>query len=83
MISFEVNGKKVAPDQLAKEMEKALVRETAEELEQQLAGMTCATHGKRPRIRAEQGASFDSLTFEVTACCDDLMERAQAVLGAK
>lgn len=60
-----------------------MIRETEAKLKQQLDGMTCATHGKKPSIRLEQGASLDNLSIEVTACCDALLTDAQAALGAK
>jgi nitrogenase subunit NifH len=78
-ISFEIGGRKVRPNQVKNALEKAILTNLSDSIAKALRGVTCPEHGGRPTVRCS-GRKLDKLTFEVTGCCSDLIERATAKL---
>jgi hypothetical protein len=71
-ISFEINGKKVNPDEIGDVIEKALFEQVIEIITKKVGMVRCPDHGTSPRIVCE-GINLDNLSFMVYGCCDKLI----------
>ena len=63
-VSFEINGRKVRPERIASEMEKALLKSIKKDLTEKLRKVRDPKSGERPRITI-RGRSIDNLEIEV------------------
>lgn len=79
-ISFELNGRKVSPNNLANSLEAAILNSVKESIRKSVGSTCCSVHGERPKIKAK-GPSLDSLTLEVTGCCETLIEQVKKKLA--
>ena len=79
-VSFEINGKKVNPDKIGDALEAAALKSIAEQVKDKLRGITCPEHGKSPKVKVK-GRNLDSLSFDVSGCCDKLIERVKEKLA--
>lgn len=79
MVTFEINGRKVRPGQIANALEKELVKEIGEDILKKLRGVRCGEHGVAPKVLVK-GQSLSALNLEIDTCCDQLMERAKEAL---
>lgn len=65
MFEIRIDGKKAAPNQIANELERAMVREVRQRVEASVRGLRCSVHGAPPRFttRGEGplGFSFELL----------------------
>lgn len=75
-ISFEVNGRKVAPNNMGNALETAMLNSIKDSVSKSVGAVRCAEHGQSPKIKAK-GRSIDSLNLEVTGCCDALIEQVK------
>ncbi len=75
-ISFEVNGRKVSPNNMGNAIEAAMLSSIKDSVSQSVGSIRCAEHGQKPKIKAK-GRSIDSLSLEVTGCCDALIEQVK------
>ena len=78
-IRFEIGGRKVSPDRVGSEMEKAILKEVTEKIRKALTSVTCAEYGQRPRVTLK-GRTVDALSFHIEGCCQALIEEAQKKL---
>ena len=74
-ITFEIGGKKVSPDRLGDELEKAILSELAEKVKRSLSSVRCPEHGQGPRVTVK-GRSVNNLGWEVEGCCQKLIDLA-------
>lgn len=79
-ISFELNGRKVSPNNLGNALEAAMLNSIKESISQSVGSIRCAEHGERAKIKAK-GRSLDSLSLEVTGCCDALIDQVKKKLA--
>ena len=79
-ISFEINGRKVRPNQVADVLEKAILQNLSDSISKQLRNVRCAEHGERPKVKCK-GRKLDKLTFEISGCCESLIQRATKKLS--
>jgi hypothetical protein len=77
--SFEVNGKKVSPDQFGNEFEKAVLMEITDTIKSKLESVICEEHQQRPKIKIV-GSGSDEIQFEINGCCQKLIDDATAKL---
>jgi len=75
-ISFELNGRKVTPNNIGNALESAMLNSIKDSVGKSVGSMRCSEHGERPKIKAK-GRNIDSLTLEVTGCCDALIEQVK------
>ena len=73
-IKFEINGKRVKPDSIADAMEASILHDVAKDIQKQVGSLVCEEHGESPEITV-MGDSIENLTFEVSGCCDAIIER--------
>lgn len=68
-ISFEINGRKVNPNQMSDMFEKAVVQELKEKLTRALRAVRDPKTGQRPRLKVK-GRNLDNLSIEVEGSPD-------------
>jgi len=73
-ISFEINGKKVNPNNIADALEGAMFQQIGETVKKAVGYIRCSEHNQTPKILLK-GKSLDSLSFEISGCCDALVKR--------
>ena len=74
-ISFEINGRKVRPNQAANALEKAILKDLSDSISKSLRSVRCSEHGERPKVKFK-GRKLDRMKIEISGCCDDLVQRA-------
>ena len=75
-MSFEINGRKVSANNIGNALESAMLDSIKKSLSQTIGSIRCTEHGKKPTIKAK-GCSIDSLSLEISGCCDALVERVK------
>lgn len=78
-VSFEINGRKVCPNQVVSSLERAILESVKKEILQKVGQIRNPKTGERPRIRVN-GRSLDKLSFKVSGS-DDLIKRVKQKLG--
>lgn len=78
-ITFEVNGKKVNPNNVKDAMESAILNGVAESIKNSIGNIKCSEHGQSPKIKVK-GRNLENLSFDVTGCCDELIEKVKVKL---
>lgn len=73
-ISFEINGKKLNPNNIADALESAMIQEIGNSIKESVGSIRCSEHNQAPKILLK-GKSRDNLSIEVSGCCDDLVKR--------
>lgn len=74
-VSFEINGRKVNPNQFGDEIEKAIFQEIIDGMKKTLNSVRCSEHGQRPAVKVK-GRDFRNLSFEVKGCCQSIIDKA-------
>ena len=72
-ISFEINGKKVNPNNVKNALDSAILSQVAESVKKSVGNLRCAEHGQSPKIKVK-GHNLDNLSFDISGCCNDLIE---------
>jgi hypothetical protein len=78
-IIFEINGKRVDPDCLGNVLEQAILQSIKDYIQKKLGAIRCPEHGQAPKVICK-GKSVKDLSFEVTGCCQKLIDIAKAQL---
>jgi hypothetical protein len=78
-VTFEIGGRKVSPNRVADELEKALLSEVAANVKKALGSVTCPEHGQRPKV-VVKGRDIKNLSWEVKGCCQKLIDSAMKKL---
>lgn len=78
-ISFEINGRKVSPRNMGNALESAVLKSVQESITKSVGSARCSEHGQRPKVKVK-GRNLDSLSFEVSGCCDQLIETVKKKL---
>ena len=78
-ISFEINGKKVSPRNVGDALESAMLQSIQDSISKAVGSAHCPEHGQKPKIKAK-GRNLDLLKFEVSGCCDNLIEEVKRKL---
>ena len=63
----------------AKDLEKAALEAAAEAVTKTVRSMRCPTHSQGAKIIAK-GRNVDALNFQISGCCDELIEAVKAKL---
>ncbi len=71
-ITFEINGRKVPPSNMGNALDSAMLQSVKNSISKAVGSTRCPEHGQKPKIKAK-GRSLDSLKFEVSGCCDNLI----------
>jgi hypothetical protein len=78
-ISFEINGRKVSPRNVGNALESAMLQSVQDSVTKAVETARCPEHGQKPKIKVK-GRSLDSLKFEVSGCCNGLIEEVHRKL---
>jgi len=78
-ITFEIDGRKVNPNRLGDALEKAILQSVQESIRKKVGAIRCPKHGQTPKVICK-GRSVNNLSFEVTGCCQDLIDTVVAKL---
>lgn len=78
-ISFEINGRKVSPRNMGNAVESALLQSVQESISKAVGSARCPEHGQKPKIKVK-GRKLDSLSFEVSGCCEQMIETVKKKL---
>ena len=78
-ISFEINGRKVRPNQIGEALTKAVLGKVQERIKKTVGSARCPEHGSTAKITCK-GRSADQLSFEVSGCCQKLIDSVKAKL---
>jgi hypothetical protein len=73
-ISFEINGKKVNPNNIADALKSAMLQEIGESVKKAVGFIRCSKHNQAQKVIVK-GQSLDNLSAEVTGCCNDIIKR--------
>lgn len=79
-IKFQINGKNVNANNLREALEAASLSTVSAKVEQSVSHLRYAEHGQSPKIKVK-GRNLRNLSFEVSGCCPDLIEKACATLA--
>lgn len=74
-LTVELNGKRVKPGSLKNELERMMLQQIINMVKKELKDIICSEHGERPQVTLK-GKKLDNLSFEVTGCCQDLIDQA-------
>lgn len=75
-IKFEIGGKRVDPKNIGNALEQAVLKQVSEGVVKSLNSVRCAEHNQTPRVTVK-GQSLDKLSFEITGCCQALIDAAR------
>ena len=76
-ISFEINGREVNPNDMEDTLESAILSQVAEFVKESVGNLRCAEHKQSPKIKVK-GSNLDNLSFDISGCCNDLIEKVRA-----
>ncbi len=79
-ISFEINGRKVRPNNIGDALEAAALTQVSDSIKRSVGAIRCREHHKAPKI-VVKGRNLDNLSFEVSGCCDTLIEQVKKKLS--
>lgn len=63
-ISFEINGRKVNPNQISNVLEKVVVQQLQDKLKREIGTIRDSKTGERPRLKVK-GNNINNLSIEV------------------
>lgn len=79
-VSFEVNGRKVSPNNLKNALETAMLQGIQESVRKAVGSLRCREHGQAPRV-VFKGRSLDKLDAHIDGCCEQLIEQVRRKLS--
>ncbi len=78
-ISFEINGRKVSTRNVGNALESAMLQSIQDSVSKAVGSTRCPEHGQKPGFKVK-GSNLDSLKFEVSGCCDGLINEVKKKL---
>ena len=79
-VKFVIGGQPVDPRRVEDRVQRAVLQQVEHSIRVRLTGVRCATHDAEPVITAI-GTAVDALDFDLSGCCQELMDRTVAALG--
>ncbi|OAI39848.1 hypothetical protein AYO39_02360 [Actinobacteria bacterium SCGC AG-212-D09] len=77
-LQYKINGRKVSHAEWLRHLGEEAKAKAVDDVKARVARLRCPTHGKSPRaVRTTK--SGDRVNFEISACCDRMLKRAQEV----
>ena len=80
-IKFEIGGRRVDPRNTRDALEGAMLSAVQDGLRKKVGSCRCPDHGQAPKLLGK-GRSLDKLNFEVTGCCEKVIEEVKRKLGS-
>jgi len=78
-VVFVLRGQKVDLDEVEDVRERAILRQIQRSIEERVGALRCPEHGAFPKLTAT-GSRADTLEFDLTGCCQDLLAKTAARL---
>ena len=78
-ISFEINGKRVSPRNVGNALESATLQSVQDSVSKAIGSTRCLEHRHKPKIKVK-GRNLASPNFEVSGCCDTLIDQVKRKL---
>jgi hypothetical protein len=78
-ISFEIQGEAVEPHDMKDALDVMFLEHLINEISNRLGSLLCKKHGLEPKIKVK-GQSLDTLNYEITGCCNDIINEARKKL---
>lgn len=79
-IVFVLRGVEIAPDDVEDVRERSVLKQIEQSIRNRVGELSCREHGASPRLTAT-GSRADTLEFELSGCCEDVMKRTTESLG--
>lgn len=79
-ISFEVNGRKVRPNNIKNALETAMLKNIQDSVKKAVGSLRCHEHGQAPKV-VFKGRSLDRLNAHIEGCCEELIEQVRKKLS--
>lgn len=76
-LDLKLNGRSVRPNQLGRELEKAMAKDFEDSVKKTVSRVRCRTHGQCARVTVKRGGSLKGMSFEVSGCCDELTDEVR------
>lgn len=70
-ITTKINGKTISPDTILDELEKLVITDLVETIQNELKDVKCTVHNEQPEVLIE-GESVNDLSIDLTCCCEKL-----------
>lgn len=80
-IKFMFNGRSVRPQDIGKVLQESVRQSVRDDVAKRLRQVRCPVHGASPRVTSSPGSS-GKLEWRIEGCCEDVVQRAKAVVGA-
>ena len=80
-VSFEIDGRKVRPNQIQNALERAMFEDVRDQLVRKVGNIRDPKTGARPKLRV-RGRSLDNLSVEVEGS-PELIEEVKRQIGPK
>ncbi len=77
-IEYKINGRKVSESEWTRHIANEAKSVAVEELKGRVAKLRCPVHGRSPKVVTTTKVG-DRVKFQIEACCDDMLKRAQEV----
>jgi len=78
-LRFELNGKRVDPKNVGDALESAVLDHIRETITKQVGSVRCPEHHSAAKIIAK-GNNLSNLSFNISGCCQKLIDAVQAKL---
>jgi hypothetical protein len=79
-IKFQIGGRSVNPRNMKGALEKAVLESVQNSIKKSVGSVRCPDHGESPKI-VVKGRNLDNLSFEVSGCCEALIEQVKKRLN--
>lgn len=79
-IKFQIGGRPVNSKNTKGAIEGAILDSVQNSIKKSVGTVRCSEHGSSPIVLVN-GRSLDNLSFEVSGCCEDLIEKVKEKLG--
>lgn len=77
--TYTLGGRKVSRDQFFEGLEGEIRKTASENVTREVQRVRCPKHGREARV-TEVRQTRDGFRFEVSGCCDELVERAKRAI---
>jgi uncharacterized metal-binding protein len=78
-ISFKINGKQVDPKNIGDALKQAVLETAKQAILKRVGAARCPEHGQHAKIVCT-GLTSNNMTFEVSGCCQELVEDVKSKL---
>lgn len=78
-IKFNIGGRSVNPKNMKGAIEGAILQGVQDSIKKSVGSARCPEHGSSPKV-VVKGRNLDNLSFEVSGCCESLIDNVKKKL---